>query len=363
MKLKKLLLLADPVSAHTIKWANELSKYFSVIVCGFSNGTNFPDYLKGIEVINFRVNNNLKLQKDGSLKKILYLKFIFAIKKIIDKKKPDILHSHYATSYGLLGKLTGFHPYFISVWGSDVVEFPKNFVFKLLLKNILSSADYVFATSNDLAKVTKNYYKKEIRIIPFGIDTQHFNYVDRNFEEGYIGIVKTLAPNYGIEFVIRAYEIVKKRRKNFNYKLLIVGGGLQLEELTELTEKLGIRNETTFTGFVNYSEINKYHQKINIGIFPSFKESFGVAIAEFMSTGGATIATNVGGIKEIVDDQKNGFLVETANVNKIAEYIEFYLDNINLTKEMCLKAREKIVNTYSLEECGKKMKSYYYEVI
>ncbi|MDQ9894055.1 glycosyltransferase, partial [Acinetobacter baumannii] len=84
----------------------------------------------------------------SAIKKIEYLKVIKEIKKIIYDIKPDILHAHYASSYGLIGSLVNYKPYIISAWGTDTYEFPNNgFIQKYIIKYNLKKADYIFSTS------------------------------------------------------------------------------------------------------------------------------------------------------------------------------------------------------------------------
>ncbi len=360
MKTKRILLLSDPSNPHTIKWANSLSKVYQVAVCGFAESVNCEEYSKEVSLFNLQISGNVKQKSDGALAKIVYLKFLKDIKKAIKIFQPDLLHSHYATSYGLLGLLTGFKPYIISVWGSDIFDFPNGGIIKKkLLSFILNRADVICATGKALADETNKYTDNKIEIVPFGIDTELFKYIERDFSKGYVGIIKTLTPNYGVETLIRAFAEFKKRNSDSNYKLLIVGKGSQEFYLKSLAIELGISNETEFIGYVDYTQIYKYHQKINIGVFPSLKESFGVAIAEMMSTGGVVIASNVGGIPEIVDNQKNGFLVSPDDKLKIVECIEYYINNPEESARISKNGREKIENYYSLKYTTEKMISVY----
>ncbi|MFH0734502.1 MAG: glycosyltransferase [bacterium] len=361
MKKSKILIISDPSSAHTVKWANGLSDTnFDVFVFGFSENPDLLQYKKNISVFNYYVNSKIKSKSDGSLQKLIYLKCVFKLRRIIKEFKPDILHAHYATSYGLLAFLSGFKPYILSVWGSDINDFPtRNKLFPYVLKFLLSRAALVCATSYDLAENTNKYYKKNITIIPFGIDTEIFKPIFKAENVKYIGIVKTLEINYGVEYLIRAFSLIKKIRKDFDYKLLIVGGGSLLNQLKALTEELGISSETEFTNYIEYKQVHKYHQKLTIGIYPSFKESFGVAIAETMACGGAVIASNVGGIKEIVSHNINGLLVDPMDVNQIANYILYLIDSPEILQKFIKEGRETIVENYSLNYAIKKMAETY----
>ena len=144
------------------------------------------------------------------ISKLLYITHHNAIKRAIRSFKPDILHAHHGSSYGLLGALQKFHPYVISVWGYDVLVFPrKSFLHRTIIKYALKKADHISATSNALAESVKELTDFSATVIPFGVDKEFFNvrrgYLDKNLT---IGIIKDLKPVYGLEILIRAVSIL-----------------------------------------------------------------------------------------------------------------------------------------------------------
>src|SRR5690606_26130688 len=103
-----------------------------------------------------------------------YYMNIIQLKKILRSIKPDILNAHYSSGYGTLGRLAGFSPYLISVYGSDVYDFPykKKFNMNIIRKN-LNAADALASTSYAMAKQTSkliNYPVTNIHITPFGVN-------------------------------------------------------------------------------------------------------------------------------------------------------------------------------------------------
>ena len=126
---RKILLLSDANSIHTQKWALSLSNYgynvilFSIFKPNFENNKTYNE--NNILVYNYKKNLKVKNFREPSISKIIYLLCVPYIKKIIKKENPDILHAHYASSYGLMALLIKFKPSIISVWGSDLYLFPK----------------------------------------------------------------------------------------------------------------------------------------------------------------------------------------------------------------------------------------------
>ena len=115
----KICYLADINSAHTHKFLNYfVKKGYDIHVISLGKG----EY-NGVKVHSLDIEDNVMKGKSEK-GKVGYLKKIKKVKELINEIKPDILHAHYASSYGLLGALANYHPYIISVWGSDVYDFP-----------------------------------------------------------------------------------------------------------------------------------------------------------------------------------------------------------------------------------------------
>ena len=223
----KVLLLSDLNSTHTIKWATSLVGYnIKICIVGLSKCThNIYEKYENISTYSLGVNTNTIAGAESSFAKIKYAFLFLKVKQIIKLFSPDIVHAHYATSYGLLAVLTGFHPLIISVWGTDIFSFPKkSFLHKKLIQYLFKSADKILSTSKAMLIETEKYTNKDIQITPFGVDITKFfkTDVDSLFkkEDIVIGIVKSLEDVYGIGFLIHAFSLLKKRNHN-NIKLLI----------------------------------------------------------------------------------------------------------------------------------------------
>src|SRR5579872_6895528 len=118
----RILLLGDGGSAHIQKWVTSLAKK-DVEIGIFSLHHFNADVYKYIS--NITILNNPSYKNSRSVfTKLNYLTNTGLLKKQIQFYKPQILHAHYATSYGMLGAKTGFKPYVVSVWGSDIYDFP-----------------------------------------------------------------------------------------------------------------------------------------------------------------------------------------------------------------------------------------------
>ena len=134
----RVFILSDIHSTHTKRWVKSLSEkgceilVFGLLACDDS----FYADLKNVTVYNYGFTFHKSSRSyRWILGKFLYFKSLKKIKEKIREFHPDIVHAHYASSYGLLGALTHFHPYVVSVWGSDVYSYPQaGYIYKKLLE-------------------------------------------------------------------------------------------------------------------------------------------------------------------------------------------------------------------------------------
>lgn len=349
-KTIKVLIIGDANSSHILKWVNSLSDSgINVGLWSLSEPTENLYDLNRVTLQSAGIKHN-RFDIKGKLK---YLTAVGNLKQFIRDFNPDIVHAHYASSYGLLGAMTGFHPYIISVWGSDVYDFPvKGSIYKQIIKSNLKKADYILSTSHVMAKETLKYTKKDIVVTPFGIDLNKFyNQGESNTELSrpfIFGTIKAMEKKYGIDYLIEAFAKLKSRYPNDSIQLLIVGGGSELENLKNLAQERGIANDCIFTGPVAFSQVPEYHQKIDISVFLSImdSESFGVSAVEASATGTPVIVSNVGGLPEVIENGVTGLVVTAKNSEEAFLAMEkLYLDK-ELRKRLGENGRKRVEELY-----------------
>ncbi len=344
-------MLANPASAHTVRWANSLSeKGIEVFLFGL-NKYDETLYHNNVKIETLVFPNVFQNNHDGSPFKIIYITALKRLKQLIKKTRPDILHAHYASSYGVLGALTGFHPYIISVWGSDIFIVPeKNIINAKMIKFCIGKADKICSTSKVMAEKTKKYTAKEIEVIPFGIDTSEFKPVAltpfRREEAIVIGTVKSLEKKYNVENLIKAFKIVREEMPDKHLELVITGGGSQLHYLRMLAKKLGIEKHVRFNGFVKHDEVWKFHNMLHIFVALSDYESFGVSALEASACGKPVVVSDADGFKEVVNDNETGFIVPRGNIRKAADAILALAADEVLRKKIGDAGRSHVLKNY-----------------
>lgn len=196
--IMKIALLSAANSTHTEKIANSLcDRGHQVVLYSLpDHGDRDGGYHSGVTIRYFR---------HGGQKSYFYNHF--ELKKWLAEDPVDVLNVHYATGYGVIGRMCGFHPCVLSVWGSDVYDFPYEGRFKRrLLEKNLKDADLLLSTSHCMARQTEQFVRgKEIIVTPFGVDVTAFSpAAPAERDSVNIGFVKGVSRKYGIEFLIRA---------------------------------------------------------------------------------------------------------------------------------------------------------------
>lgn len=344
----KICYLADINSAHTHKFLNYfVKKGYDIHVISLGKG----EY-DGVKVHSLDIEDDVMKGKSEK-GKVGYLKKIKRVKELINEIKPDILHAHYASSYGLLGALANYHPYIISVWGSDVYDFPiKSPIHKMIIKYNLKKADYILSTSNVMKKETEKYTNKDIKVTPFGVDINKFYPNKIESDEIIIGTIKTLEEKYGVQYLVKAFKKVKEENKDLDIKLRIGGKGSQEDYLKNLCRELQIENDVTFLGFVKPDDVIKEFQRFDISVFPSTldSESFGVAAVESEACGTPVIVSNVGGLMESTKPNETSLVATKESVEDLAEKLNILVRDKELRIKMGKAARMFVEENYSLEK-------------
>lgn len=346
----KLLFLSDLNSIHTKKWVRSLSENgIELFVFGIDVlKTDFYEQLPNVTVSSGEI-------AVGASSKFSYLNARKALKKVYKEFQPDIVHAHYATSYGLLGSFLKHTPFFISVWGADIFDFPnESFIKKAIVKRNLRKATVICSTSEVMALETKKYTSKHVNVVPFGVDMEQFTSTGKAVDPNALvfGIVKTLEDKYGIAYLIDAFDLLRKHDPTKNHQLLIVGGGSKEHDLKKHVQELNLAESVNFVGPVNHTEVAHYFNQMDVVVIPStlHSESFGVAAVEASACKKPVIVSNVGGLPEVINDRETGLVAEPKNAIDLFEKMNFLAENTEKIIEFGEAGRKNVIQKYVWDE-------------
>lgn len=363
---KKIIFVSAANNIHTVRWVNALSNKYDIHLVTCKNHSKIFNQIKEevkIHVLKYKAPLGYYLNSRH-------------LKRIYNDVKPDLINVHYASGYGTLARMSKIQPILLSVWGSDIYDFPKEskIKYKILEKNLLNSKA-IASTSIKMKEELERLYpdiKRKIYITPFGVDTNKFKKInkDRNDNEFRIGIVKTLKKKYGISDLILAFNQLKKNLKNkalndINIKLYIYGDGEQKQELLSLIENLNLKDSVFLKGKIKNEQVPEALNDLDLFCATSIldSESFGVAVVEAMACELPIIATDVDGFKEVLVNGKTGVIVKRQDITAIATAMEDLILNKEKRVEYGRNARKRVLEKYSWDKNVEYMMSVYEEVI
>lgn len=275
------------------------------------------------------------------IKALKYAFFCLKVVLVLRKFRPDVVHAQ-ALWTGLPAfmakKVTG-RPYLVNTHGGDIY-YPRQFK-GLLSKIVLRNADTAVAETEDMKKEMQKVCDRDVLVIGNGVNPEEFRRYTREEARRQFGIgdsdkvilfVGTLGPVKGVKYLIDAMPVIK--REHPAARLLIVGDGMDRDDLEAQTNRLNMEKDITFYGRTNNAVRDECLAASDLFVLPSLSEGFPNVIAEAMAAGLPIVTTRVRGLPEIVADGKNGFLVEPANSSQLAEKVSFILNSDSLRVEM-----------------------------
>lgn len=350
----RILLVADAGSIHTRRWA----QYFRE--CGHD-----------VHIASFRPYNiegmRLHILPTFMLGKLGYFLGVITLKRLYKAIKPDIVHAHYITSYGLISVLAGIKPLVVTAWGSDVLLSPKeSFILRLFARFTLKKADVVTTVAEHMnsAVMDLDIGIKKIQAIPFGVDTDLFRINSSvQKEKGVIRLICTrnFSPIYDISTLIKAIAILK--RNSIPLKAMLVGDGPLKGELVSMVTSLNLQDDITFLGHVGHERLSECLAESDIFVTPALSDGNNVSLTEAMACGCFPIATSIPANTQWITNGYNGYLYPVGNAEALAYAIEEALKNRALMNSARLLNRKIIEERADWKKCVKKMECIYINLI
>ena len=358
----RLAFLANGKSIHTERWLRYfVGKGYDVHLITF---TAKP--LKGVKIHELRY-----------FKKLAYPLRVWQIRKTVKEIDPDILHAHYVSHYGVYGALTGFHPFIVSVWGSDVLRDPKESrIRRYGVAYALKRADCITTT----AKFMKGYLVKTFGLpqskivrVPWGIDLKIFH---RGYKDGVRALKRTLGikadvpvvlsnrfmdPKYEIESIIDAIPYVLKSYSDAIFTFIRGSGSSEFENKMRLkAEKLGVANNTRFISrIITPKEMAVYLNMADVFLSIPKTDQFGSSVIEGMACGPIPIVSDIKVYYQYLKDGVNAFFVNPEDPREIAEKIIYSIEHPEIKNSFYMINRKIVEEKENWNKNAKKMEELY----
>jgi glycosyltransferase involved in cell wall biosynthesis len=278
-------------------------------------------------------------------------------------KNYDIIHFHELELSFPFFSFTVKKPKIIHLHGIDYNFLKKHHISRFLLKHL---AHVYISISKQMKKelVTLGIPENRILYLPNSIDTNLFSPSQSKKEDNLLLFVGRISAGKGLHILIKSLQYLKE-----SVCVAIIGPSdwdvnyyQNILKLIEKENKRG-KHEIKYLGAMDQTELVEWYQKASLFILPSFAEGFPVTVLEALSCKTPAIATPVGGIPEIIKNHKTGILIPTGDCARLAEEIQYLLENKDVRLRMGRKARKYVVNRHSLENACKKLCAIYEQLI
>lgn len=231
----------------------------------------------------------------------------------------------------------------------------------------MARAAGIIATTQTYAATSRSLWKLDPAVIPNAVDARRFHpsvsgegVRSRHAigaGEPLVLFVGRLVRHKGIEYLLEALAHVEAR-------LLVAGAGDHEAPLRRMAAALGIQGRVTFAGRVPTKDLPAYFAAADVFVLPSISrlEAFGIAALEAMATGTPVVVSNVPGIREVIDDGREGLLAEPMNPEDLAAKVRRLLEDPERRRAMGAQGRRKVEKVFAVQRVVDRLETFYREV-
>ncbi|MFZ9980850.1 MAG: glycosyltransferase family 4 protein [Cyclobacteriaceae bacterium] len=343
--------------------------------------------MEGLEICHLSFNKEINQQVTQQLKANVRLRFIpfktkvdladyfinrKALNRVIEEEQPDIIHIQEITPQLIRFLHLDLRRIVITQHGimreelrnARTVQSTLKAFFKTLVERIIFP---LFPNIIFISTYNKNIFPGIPVLsarIPNPVNRIFFDNVFHEGNPQNILFVAALSRIKNLELLLSAISILKK--EGITYTLHIAGGfkNHRYEAfILKQVKELNIENHIRFHGWQSGLQILKLHHQCRLFVLSSRQETLPVAIAEAMATGRVVIASNVGAISEMIDDEINGFLFPEGYREKLIECLRYIHENPAEMKTVSLKASKKAHECYHPDHIAAATIDFYEKVI
>ena len=251
-----------------------------------------------------------------------------------------------------------------------------NWFLRIFEEKMLERSNKLIAVSDFTRRELLQYYKvkeDKIRVIHNGVDVNKFQPAsDKRKTKQELGLspddiaILSIGRLYARKGLFTLIESVPAVVRRFPRAMFIISGKGQSDELKKLVRhaaRLGVKDKIVFTGYFPDSKLPKLYQAADVFAFSTFYENLPFAVLEALSSGLPVVTTNVGGIPEMIENGRNGFLVQPFNSEELSDRILYFIEHPAAASEMAFLARKIILERFDWRIIVKKVLKVYDEAL
>jgi glycosyltransferase involved in cell wall biosynthesis len=239
--------------------------------------------------------------------------------------------------------------------------------YAVLDRLFLRSFDRVVVLSETVAGILRRSGLPERKLLTIanGVDVERFQDAQPSLRNGsgatresVVGFVGRLVPGHGADVLLRAAPRVLRRRPNCRF--VLVGDGPSRPELESLATQLGLADRVVFTGVRD--DMPQVYASIDLLVLPSLCEAMPMCVLEAMAAGKPVIATRVGAVPQLIDQDQTGILIEPADVAGLSASILNLLEDPGRARQLGEKGRARTIEQFSADSMARRYLQLYSEV-
>lgn len=364
----KICILSDAAAPHTVRWARWFARRGHEVHVISLNDEVLPGYE------NVRVHT-LWRPVLGNVLPIRILKVLIVMlrmKGLLRRIQPDVIHAHSAGGYSWMAFLSGFRPYLVTPWGTDLtVDIKRSKINAWLTGVALRGAAMVTTDGLHFVEIIKGLGVPESKIALhfFGVDVDFFCPGADDGERRALALsgepvvisTRTLHPIHDVDTFIKAIPLIRK--KSPLAKFVVVGDGADRGRLEALAKSLGVDSVTKFVGMVNEERMRRLLRMSNVYVSTSITDA-GLAgsTGEAMAVQLPVVHTDNSDNGYWASNGEGGFLFQNGDYVELAESVCRILVSVEMQNEMGTRNRQKIVDLYNTNKELAKIQSIYQRV-
>jgi N-acetyl-alpha-D-glucosaminyl L-malate synthase BshA len=294
--------------------------------------------------------------------------------EVVNREKLDLLHVHYAIPHAVCAILAKQMcdrnlKIVTTLHGTDITVLGYDSSLTDAIKFGIEKSDIVTAVSNSLIDQTYELINpdKSIETVYNFIDHRVYQKSDSSHLREEFGIkeaekvvihVSNFRPVKRVDDVVKTFA---KIAKTMPAKLLLVGDGPEVGKVSKLVNKLGLHDQVLFLG--RQENLEELYSISDLMLLLSEKESFGLVLLEAMACGVPCIGTNVGGVPEVIEEGRTGFICNLGDIDEIAAKAIYILSDQDLHKKFSDMAIETVKSKFQAETIVKQYEQLYFKLV
>ena len=331
---QRILFFADAASEHTRRWvAAMVERGAQAIVI-----TRNPGEVPGAQQVITLAAGSDKLGWFTALPELRRVAL-----DLMQRFKPDMVHGHYVTSYGMWAAACGLNlPLVLTAWGSDILVTPRESrLMRLVVGWSLRRADLITADSLDMVEAIASYHPSaSVQQILWGADTDHFcpGTPAPGFE---VVSLRSWEPNYNIELIVEAFARFVAQRPQAQACLHLLGGGPMDAALRARVDALKLTGKVQFHGRVGDQAMVAAIQRASVSVSVPTSDATSVSVLESMACGLPIIASDLPANRQWIDAH-GGWITPVRDVDALTQALLQAHDQPEQARAMGAHNRERI---------------------